>query len=164
MKKQCLNCEKEYEAVRDTSKYCSDNCKVKWHRGNSDKNKEKPITKFQLQTLYNSVKFLVDELGTKVSVNGVPSIKGIDLPKDFQDIKNIGILKSDNTIESLSFEKMKAAVSEYDLDEPVELIIQQYIEDRYETDQDSYPKWLKRLNNDPRINERHRAIAKTGTL
>lgn len=32
MKKFCSNCTIEYEAERDTSKFCSDNCKLRWNR------------------------------------------------------------------------------------------------------------------------------------
>lgn len=63
MKKECLNCQKEYQSERAKSKFCSNNCRVKWHRSNSPVQKEKNITKFQLQVLYNSIKDLIDKAG-----------------------------------------------------------------------------------------------------
>lgn len=55
MEKICLKCEKQYEAKRDTSKYCSDSCRIGFFNKNKKGNSDQPITVLQLQVLYNSL-------------------------------------------------------------------------------------------------------------
>jgi hypothetical protein len=49
--KECLNCKTPYEAKRESSKFCSTNCRVMWNR----KNPKNVITKVQAQVLYNEM-------------------------------------------------------------------------------------------------------------
>lgn len=41
--KECLNCKKEYEPKRDTSKFCSVSCRVLYNRGKPKQQKVNPI-------------------------------------------------------------------------------------------------------------------------
>jgi hypothetical protein len=41
--KECLNCQKEYEAKRETSKFCSVSCRVLYNRKNPKKKKVNPL-------------------------------------------------------------------------------------------------------------------------
>lgn len=59
MKKECLECKKEYEAERNNSKYCSSNCRVKYNRKHGIK---KSVGKVELGVLYNSILELVEKL------------------------------------------------------------------------------------------------------
>jgi hypothetical protein len=59
--KECLQCKKEFDAKRDSAKYCSDNCRVKWNRKNAVK---KDISPVQLQVLYNSLLEMVGKINT----------------------------------------------------------------------------------------------------
>lgn len=59
--KTCLSCGKEYVNKRETSKFCSDKCRVSYNR----KNPKTVVTKFQMQVLYNSMLELVDKMGTE---------------------------------------------------------------------------------------------------
>jgi len=54
----CIQCNKEFEAKRETAKFCSDKCKMQWHR----KHPKKTVTKFDIQVLYNEFKAAIQEL------------------------------------------------------------------------------------------------------
>jgi len=51
--KECLECRTEFEPKRDFGKFCSDKCRVKWHRKNP--NKGNTLDKVQVQVLYNTM-------------------------------------------------------------------------------------------------------------
>lgn len=70
---KCLQCEKEYEAKRSSSKFCCDNCRVKYHR----KNPKKSIGKLELTVLYNSILELLER--GKFSEKNIPAKE-----KDYQ--------------------------------------------------------------------------------
>jgi hypothetical protein len=65
--KQCLNCNKEYEAKREASKFCSTSCRVMWNRA-QPKGKNK-VTQMDMQELYNAVLGAINSINTK---NGQP--------------------------------------------------------------------------------------------
>jgi hypothetical protein len=56
---KCLYCEDEFEPKRETAKYCSDSCRVMYNRKHGKKN---AVTKFQMQTLYNEIRSMVNDL------------------------------------------------------------------------------------------------------
>jgi hypothetical protein len=56
---KCLQCDNEFEHKRETAKFCSDKCKVKWHRKNPKKG---AVAKFELMTLYNEFKAAIQNL------------------------------------------------------------------------------------------------------
>jgi hypothetical protein len=56
---KCLYCEEEFEPKRETAKYCSDSCRVMYNRKYGKKN---VVTKFQMQTLYNEIRSMVNDL------------------------------------------------------------------------------------------------------
>lgn len=51
--KLCAYCQKEYANKRDTSRFCSDKCRVAYNRKNPKKGDA--ITPVQMQVLYNSI-------------------------------------------------------------------------------------------------------------
>lgn len=55
--KACLNCQRDYENKRESSKFCSTNCRVKWNQ--KQPKKERAVSQVQLQVLYNSLLDLV---------------------------------------------------------------------------------------------------------
>lgn len=57
--KVCLQCDKDISARRETAKFCSDNCKVKWNRKNGKAN----VSKVQMQVLYNQILEVVGKIG-----------------------------------------------------------------------------------------------------
>lgn len=63
--KACLNCQKSYQSKRDTSKFCSDKCRVAYNR----KHPQAGVSKFQMQVLYNNILAAVDSINAK---NGQP--------------------------------------------------------------------------------------------
>ena len=63
--KECLNCKREYEPKRATSKFCSTNCRVLYHQKHG-KSKIKPI---QMQALYNSLMEAIDKMGKEPMPN-----------------------------------------------------------------------------------------------
>jgi len=65
--KECLNCKKEYEPKRDSSKFCSTSCRVRWYQKHS-KGKSK-VTTMDMQELYNAVLSAVNSINAK---NGQP--------------------------------------------------------------------------------------------
>lgn len=60
---KCLQCQKEYKSKRPSSKFCSDNCRVKYHRNTKSENKTKKsgVSKIELEVLYNKILDLVDK-------------------------------------------------------------------------------------------------------
>lgn len=91
--KDCLNCEKKFKEKRETAKFCSTNCRVKWHKKNGKKKKE-AISEVQMQVLYNSILAAVEKIGTQ---NGLPSPVGVVVNQQIRD-------------EPLSFDKLKAHI------------------------------------------------------
>jgi hypothetical protein len=70
--KECLHCKKEFEAKRDSAKFCSTSCRVMYHRKHG---KKKDVTPLQMQVLYNSMLELVDKMGTgPLQVQRVPPL------------------------------------------------------------------------------------------
>lgn len=60
MDTKCLQCGRNYEAQRLTSKFCSTNCRVKYNRKNG--NKEQKVGKIELDVLYNKILDLVTKM------------------------------------------------------------------------------------------------------
>lgn len=73
MTKGCLECKKDYEAKRDTSKFCSDNCRVKWNQKNGRKVKGE-LKPFQMQVLYNQMVEINTKLMAQIENAGLPPL------------------------------------------------------------------------------------------
>lgn len=58
--KMCLECKTEFKSKTDRRKFCSDKCKVKWHRKHPKKDS---VSKFDFQALYNEFKAAIQDLG-----------------------------------------------------------------------------------------------------
>ena len=59
--KECLNCNKSFDEKRDSAKYCSGNCRVKWNRKNPKK--EKKLSELQqIKVMYNILIKKIDDL------------------------------------------------------------------------------------------------------
>ena len=50
--KECLNCGKEYKALKPNGKFCSANCRVKWNRNKPEKG---ITTKMKIDFIYNAL-------------------------------------------------------------------------------------------------------------
>jgi len=85
--KECLQCQGQFKSKSATVKFCSTNCRVKYHRKHP-KPKKEVITELNMKVLYNAVLDLI-------------SNHSAELPKDFQNIKQIGVLKSNGEIEPM---------------------------------------------------------------
>lgn len=72
--KECLNCKKEYEPKRDTSKFCSTSCRVRYHQKHG-KSKIKPV---HMRVLYNEVMDLIQ----KAKLEPQPSYFGVATKDD----------------------------------------------------------------------------------
>lgn len=151
--KKCLHCKKEYEPKKDTSKYCSDSCRVMWNRKNGSKG-VKVNKDVQMQVLVSTLMEKLDKV-VFVQPTTPESFDGPDLGKISYDEPKwpIGAKNAEN-----------AKVYVVEDDEPKELIMQRYIEERYETDQDTYPNWLRRLMADERLSNRDKEICKTAHI
>jgi predicted nucleic acid-binding Zn ribbon protein len=79
MIKTCLFCQTDFEAKRDTAKFCSDNCRVKWNYKNRNKSNGE-IKPFQMQVLYTEIMKAVEIINGK---NNLPQPVGFvaDKPK-----------------------------------------------------------------------------------
>jgi hypothetical protein len=90
--KECLQCQKHFEAKRDSAKYCSDKCRVQWNRLNPKPGNT--VSKIQIQALYN---LMMDKLGTVGSIQ--PQISPfigkalVDEPLSFDTLKEAAIRK-----------------------------------------------------------------------
>lgn len=75
--KECLNCKKEYDSKRDTSKFCSTSCRVRWYQRHS-RGKSK-VTPMDMQELYNAVLNAVNGINAR---NGQPpAFAGVFVPE-----------------------------------------------------------------------------------
>lgn len=63
--KQCLYCDKEFEAKRDSAKFCSTSCRVMHNRKHGKKNTVTPV---QMQALFNAMMEKLGEVGKIVAV------------------------------------------------------------------------------------------------
>jgi hypothetical protein len=61
--KECLQCKKQYEGQRPTSKFCSTKCRVAYSRKNGNK---KSVSATQVQVLYNATLDLLEKIEQKV--------------------------------------------------------------------------------------------------
>lgn len=77
---KCLQCEREYKAKRPTSKFCSDNCRVKYHRDHKEEKKD-GIGKVELEVLYNKILDLVGKIEKSPSVDSVDKEAGFFMPE-----------------------------------------------------------------------------------
>lgn len=68
--KKCLQCPNEFEAKRESAKFCSDKCRVAWHRKHGKKD---GVTKFQMQVLYNSILEAIEKMALPQLSNFVPA-------------------------------------------------------------------------------------------
>ena len=55
--KECLRCQKEFNAKRESAKFCSTNCRVQYNRVHG---KKKAISTVQVQVLYNEILDMVN--------------------------------------------------------------------------------------------------------
>lgn len=62
IKKNCLKCEKSFEAEKETAKYCSVSCRVMYNRNNPKPKKEFSDPLVQAQVLYNAVLEMVGKV------------------------------------------------------------------------------------------------------
>jgi hypothetical protein len=72
MKKQCEQCEKEFEYSRDAARFCSGKCRVKWNRNHP----KKEVTKIEMEVLYNQMLDLVSEMKNNL-VSVQPNINSV---------------------------------------------------------------------------------------
>lgn len=61
----CLNCKEDYEAQRPTSKFCSDNCRVKYHKKNKRAAKAVLSPEQRLNIVYNKILEVLDNPAVK---------------------------------------------------------------------------------------------------
>jgi hypothetical protein len=81
-----LHCNKEFEEQKDTAKYCSTSCRVMFNRNKPKKDKT-ISTETKLEVLYNSILEMVGKIS--------------DLPKDYQSITHVGVMKSNGEVEPM---------------------------------------------------------------
>ena len=78
--KKCVNCNKEYEDKRPSSKFCSDNCRVKYYK----KNKGQP-KKVKGLSLEDKIDFIFNKM---TELEEKPKLK---IEKDYSNvIKGVG--------------------------------------------------------------------------
>lgn len=138
--KDCLQCGEKYENKRETSKFCSDKCRVKYNR----KNPKQGVTKLQMQVLYNSVLALVQNHTN-------------ELPPDYQNIKAAGILKANEDVEPLSFDKLREQIKSQ---RPPKTMAKYFEDKRDCTCQEDYDSWLAEVEADPYLKPKEKQILK----
>jgi len=115
---KCLNCEKEFEPKRETAKYCSVNCRVRYNQKNGKKN---AVSKFQMQALYNEVLSMVRDLSKPTN-----EIKPFEQPKTNYSI-NTAPLNLTQPQAGKSFEQFKAEKQECESEESWEKLKQEIL-------------------------------------
>lgn len=108
--KKCLFCDTDFEYVRDSAKFCSDNCRVKWNYANR-KDKENRSTKIGAQALLNQAMDILAVVNGKLSGIGSnkPQFGAIDeaAVSTFRNSYNPSKKPLIDQDEPLSFDKMK---------------------------------------------------------
>ena len=88
--KECLQCKKEFQEKRESAKFCSDKCRVKWNR----KNGGQQIKKWQAQSILNQINEAMDKLNQRIQNLTEPThqIKPItDVPKQSNVVFNVQV-------------------------------------------------------------------------
>lgn len=97
--KDCLQCQKPYEAKKETSKFCSTNCRVKWNRKNGNK---KEISTLEMKVLYNAMLELLDKAKNNVTASekintsnptteNKPTIERMKITRSFENYRQLRI-------------------------------------------------------------------------
>ena len=60
--KECLHCKKGFEPKKPTRKFCSDSCRVMYHRKHG---KQDTVSKVQMQVLYNSLMDKIEQMASQ---------------------------------------------------------------------------------------------------
>jgi hypothetical protein len=127
-----LNCDKEFNPKRESRKYCSDSCRVIYHRKHGKKNQ---ISKFQMQTLYNEVLSMVQDLNKPTN-----EIKPYEQPQTNYPI-NTTPLKITPPSAPKSY--------------------LQYLNEKRELEnEEQYNTWLGQLENDPYLTTPQKKVLK----
>jgi hypothetical protein len=140
---KCLQCQKDFDAKRETAKYCSDKCKVKYHRKNGGKNTIKP---FQMQVLYNSIVELIEK-GQQQQFRAANP-----MPKELHALEqNLKNKDQFTTVTEVPQRQIKRTPAHW-------------VELRREcVDADDYAQWLLDLENDIFLNSREKSQIKATT-
>ena len=149
MKRNCLYCKDEFEAKKDTAKYCSTSCRVMFSRKNKGNKKAEAEKSFLIQAnvALNSLLEMVGKINYGVSP--VLEQKSVELPKDFIDTDNIGVIDNNGNVTPLR--KPKSVVK--------------YIEERLECQTaDDYDLWLSNLESDPYLSKIDKQKAKNNII
>lgn len=99
---KCLNCGSEFEPKRETAKFCKDSCRVLWHRKNG---KNKPVTKLQVQVLYEMALSVLEQLNKD---------KSTELPADYLNFSKVGVLQPNGDIAPFVAPKPQIALKSFD--------------------------------------------------
>lgn len=136
MNKECLNCKKEFEAKKDTAKYCSDSCRVMWNRSPLNK-KEKGLTDLQqMKVMYNSLMEKIDKLSFP-TIQVQPSAK---------------LVSFDGIVHQVEEKQQNARQSRTPA---------HWVELRRECESaDDYAKWLQDLESDIFLTTREKSLIK----
>lgn len=130
--KVCLNCNKEFENIKETAKFCSTSCRVMWHRKN--KNKPKGLTPEQrLTVVYNKI---LDVLSNSGSINEIIS-------------------------DTVNYKPNSITATPLVLNKPFKSV-QQYISQKREIESEEvYRKFLIEVENDPNLSSKQKQLIKT---
>lgn len=92
--------------------------------------------------------------------------KGVDFPKDYVQVKEVAILKPSGEIEPLSFEKMKAEITQQKLSEiEINNLIYKYMEERRDCQgREEFMDWENRLKSDSRLTDKQKQTVKDSRL
>lgn len=133
--KVCLNCDKEFQNVKDTAKFCSTSCRVIYHRKN--KGKPKGLTPEQrLNVVYNKI---LDVL-SKTVVSG--------------EIKEV-------ITSVVNYTPIAITTPPLTLNKPFKTV-QQYISQKREIESEEvYQKFLMELENDQNLSSKQKQLIKT---
>lgn len=109
---KCLSedCKNEFENKTGRRRFCSDACKMKWHRKHPKKN---TATKLDIQVLLNEFKAAIQEMGTGVKVqqlNPISEKEAVALYNNTHPNQHLEI----SYVPSRTFEQYKQAKLECD--------------------------------------------------
>lgn len=83
MIKKCLKCNENFEAKKDTAKYCSDSCRVMFNRNNPNKQRVLPVDPtIQAQVIYNSVLEMLGKINCGLMPTNLDAPRVLDLRND----------------------------------------------------------------------------------
>jgi len=118
MVKVCLWCKKDYEAKKESSKYCSTSCRVMFNRKPANSNQIKP---FQMQAIYNQILEMNAKLIRQIENSNFPPLPKMQYVTPISEKQSLAIYNATHIDQFTSIETVKQKSFQEHMNEIAEL-------------------------------------------